>query len=486
MGLPGVVLRASARSFLTLLASAAFACGSSQLARGQSRPHAARIHGERPALHAAPAIAAVEAVQPAVEIAAQPAPADPQPFQDPSGHALSAFHTALRRAAAGQGQARIVFYGASHVASDLFTGVLRQRLQRRFGEAGPGFVVPGKPWPYYRHAGLTMEDSRGLKAYRIRARAPEDGIYGLAGVALDARIGKPSLASMSTRGNGGLSGFFSQAELYYLKQPRGGRVQLFVDGVRAKRIDTHAERVAPGYAALSLPDGPHRIELRMAGEGPVRLFGVALERDVPGVILDTLGIPGARVRDQLFWDDAVYREHLARRRPDLLVLAYGTNESGDDDVPMEAYESKLRRVLQRTREVAASASCLLIGPSDRPLRNDDGSFTDRLLTEQIIAVQRRVSAELGCAFFDLRQFMGGPMSMLSWVAAVPPLGTTDYVHFTMLGYERLADSLHTALMQGFEATLPPPDPPEPSPAIAATPEAPVAPADAQELPRAAR
>jgi len=33
-------------------------------------------------------------------------------------------------------QARIVFYGASHVAADIYTEVVRTRLQTRFGEAG--------------------------------------------------------------------------------------------------------------------------------------------------------------------------------------------------------------------------------------------------------------------------------------------------------------------------------------------------------------
>ena len=87
----------------------------------------------------------------------------------------------------------------------------------------------------------------------------------------------------------------------------------------------------------------------------MRVFGAALERSVPGVILDTLGIPGTRVRDHLYWDDAVYREHLARRRPDLVVLSYGTNESGDDDVPLDGYEKRLTRVLQRVHEVAPQA-----------------------------------------------------------------------------------------------------------------------------------
>ena len=35
----------------------------------------------------------------------------------------------------------------------------------------------------------------------------------------------------------------------------------------------------------------------------------------------------------------------------------------------------------------------------------------------------------------------------------------DYVHLTALGYDRLAESLHEALLRGFDPTLPAPDRP---------------------------
>lgn len=470
-------MRPVSRVLIGSVASVTLAC-SSQLARGQAHTDArapqgadeARLgHNGAPGTGNDPQLTA-SVMAPAAVMPPPPGSVTPEPTQvaieDESGRALASFHAALHRAQAGQGQARIVFYGASHVASDMFTGVIRQRLQRRFGEAGPGFVHLGRPWRWYRHAGITVEESRGLRTFRIKARAPQDGIYGLAGAALDARVGKPALSVVTTRANGGLTGRASRFELYYLRQPRGGRISVFVDGKRVRNVDTAAKTVEAGYAAIETTDAPHRLELRTSGDGPVRVFGAALERDTSGVVLDTLGIPGARARDHLYWEDKVYREHLARRRPDLVVLAYGTNESGDDDVPMDAYDERLRRVLRRVREVAPEASCMLIGPSDRPIRNDDGSFVDRPLTGAIIESQRRISQEFGCGFFDLRRFMGGPMSMLGWVAAQPPLGSSDYVHLTPLGYERLADTLHAGLLAGFE---PAPAEGATSGALAATP-----------------
>lgn len=400
----------------------------------------------------------------------------PTPVEDPSGDALAHFHTALRAAGRGERKARIAFYGASHVAADLFTDVIRRRLQARFGDGGPGALMPAKPWRWHRHAAVEYLRERALDARRVKARAPREDAYGLMGVAFDS--GKlRAISRIRTRahpdpGGGGVDSF----ELYYRRQPGGGRVRVMIDGVGVRTLRTAAERAEPGYARFEVPEGVHEFELRTQADGPVRIYSVIAERGPAGVVLDTLGIPGARARYHLQWQDPPYRAHLARRNPDLVVLAYGTNESGDDDVPIESYEARVRRVVKRIRQTVPEASCLLVGPSDRPVRETPPeppaatkkkkkkrrkradeptdqapppTYAPRPRTAEIVAAQRRVSAELGCGFFDVVDFMGGELSMLRWVAADPPLGAPDHVHYTRRGYEALGAQLHDAMMAGF-------------------------------------
>jgi lysophospholipase L1-like esterase len=381
----------------------------------------------------------------------------PTPIEDPSGSALAAFRAAVERAESRQGQARIVFYGASHVASDLYTGLLRSKLASEIGSGGPGFFLPIRPWKHYRHSDVEVERSLGFRTRRIIAKRPLADAYGLSGVAFDAFTGRVASTAFT------LSPRVVQArtpltlELFFMQRAHGGSFEVFVDGARASRISTAVPRAqlaagAAGYASLELPAGSKRVELRTLGDAPVRLFGVALERADAGVVLDTLGIPGSRAKYHLMWEDALYREHLAHRRPDLVVLAYGTNESGDDE-PIERYEGELRKVVERVRQTAPQSSCLLIGPSDRPVRLTEeayasagGAFAQRPRTAAIIDVQRRVAAELGCGFFDVVRFMGGPLSMVHWVRHQPALGTPDHVHFTRAGYERMGQALYDALL----------------------------------------
>jgi len=143
----------------------------------------------------------------------------------------------------------------------------------------------------------------------------------------------------------------------------------------------------------------------------------------------------------------VYQEHLRRRKPDLVVLAYGTNESGDES-PLEDYERNLRAVLQRMRDSVPEASCLLIGPSDRPMQVEERVFEDRARTARLIEVQHRLALEQGCGFFDLVAFQGGALSMVHWAANDPAYAAQDHIHYTRVGYQRLGEVLLSALLEG--------------------------------------
>lgn len=389
----------------------------------------------------------VEAAAPALAADGTPILGVDLPIEDTNGTALVAFHAALRRAARGDGQARIVVYGASHVAADVWTGTVRRALQARFGDAGHGFILPVEPWRHYRHLDIGIESS-SRRWTTLRARIGDDGpgLYGLAGVAVSTeRAGAWGRLDTASR-------TASRFELWYLQQPGGGSVDVLVDGERVRRLRTEATSAAAAYDVFTADDAHHTYEIRARGDGPVTVFGTSVEREVPGVVVDALGINGFRAAGQLLWDENLHTEHLRRRSPDLVVLAYGTNESGDDDQAIDVYEASLRRVLARVQGAVPMASCLLVGPSDRPIL-DHGVASDRPRTAEIIAVQRRVAAEVGCGFFDMVAFGGGPLHMVTWAAADPAWAHDDLVHYTSRGYTRMGEVMTAALLAGYEGPM---------------------------------
>lgn len=372
----------------------------------------------------------------------------PISLDDPSGIALQHFHEALRETEAGRKQTRIVVYGASHTAADIYPDMVRQRLQARFGDGGAGFVMPAKPIKYYSVPGIAFESSVGWTGYHVRTSTTAEDHYGLAGQYVSPSK-RTARAAFVTKAHGDLSGFASDFELYYWKQPGGGRFKVEIDGKTTEL--SAAGKSGPAYKHWSLADDHHRVEITARGDRPLRIFGMSVERDQPGVVVDTLGIPGARASTQLMWNESLQREHLRKRHPDLVILAYGTNESGDDDHPIDDYAASLRKVIARVKRAAPKASCVLIGPSDQPIRQEDGSYVDRPRTALINATQRHIAIEMGCGYFDLVSLMGGPLSMLDWCDGEPPFGASDHVHFTSRGYQAMGNVLHDALMAGYDA-----------------------------------
>src|SRR5262245_47365646 len=100
-----------------------------------------------------------------------------------STRALDHFFEALRSVEARRAGAvvRIAHYGASPTTADLITGDARKLLQNRFGDAGHGFCLLGKPWAWYGHSGVDLSGS-GWAVDPASMSKIKDGFYGLGGV----------------------------------------------------------------------------------------------------------------------------------------------------------------------------------------------------------------------------------------------------------------------------------------------------------------
>lgn len=380
--------------------------------------------------------------------------------------AVERFHEALERLATGRdedGKVRVLVYGASHTQGDLYTAYLRYYLQSRFGNGGPGFMQVAQLNEWYRKFDHKVENKGFRSEHAQKKNAPPEGRFGLLGASVVAQFpyAYARVAPIDTR-NPELTA--NHYELFYSAEPKGGDLRFSINSEPPTRLTGSAEAPTARYHGVTRSGlGWHQVEIRPVGNGPVRVHGLAIERSLPGIVIDTLGINGTRAANILKWDEALWREHLERRAPELVVFAYGTNEAVDIGEPIQTYEANLREVLTRFRRALPSASCVLIGPGDFPREGDDGWRT-RPRVPRIVEVQRRVSPEFGCAFWDTYRYMGGEGSMHAWVLARPQLGSPDHIHFTARGYVKLGMAFGDALMRAYDAFHLQADPLEPPPA----------------------
>ena len=181
---------------------------------------------------------------------------------------------------------RILQFGDSHTLADLGTSAARKTLQARFGDGGRGFVAIGKPFKYWVQDGVKNGMSSEWTTERGRydkGKFVGDGLYGLGGAALvsDRRGARAWVEARVPA---------SSFELAYLAQPRGGSIDVFVDGAKVARVSTKGDKPESAFRAVRVPEGTHALEVRTNGDGNVRLFGVELNRAQPGVVYDAVGI----------------------------------------------------------------------------------------------------------------------------------------------------------------------------------------------------
>lgn len=333
---------------------------------------------------------------------------------------------------------RIAAWGASHVAGEHFTGELRRQLQTVGGDGGHGWVMPASPWKGYRATDVNL-CTRGdwTSDYVDRDGGRRDGMYGPMGISVEG-LAQSSVAWVQTTKTNPLGRAVSRFEVLFLRQPNGGHLDLVVDDAEPIRVDTRGP-TGPGAAVLDVAEGPHRLTLSPAGDGPVRLFGVNMEKKGPGVVLDAAGVIGRTAASWLEWNKEQQAAFLARRRIDLAILAYGTNEANDPRLDPERYRDQLRSTLGRMRAVLPAQACLLVGPSDRGKKVAGESYVIWSRTEWVARVQREVAPEFGCASWDLQAVTGGPGSVFRWREL--SLMAPDLIHFSAEGYKELARRL---------------------------------------------
>ena len=371
------------------------------------------------------------------------------PIEDGTGHALDSFFVRLLRTERKEPGAitRILHYGDSIIASDYVSGTVRRRMQARFGDAGHGFILIANPWEWYFHNDVFHASSGEWSASRLAGPWASDGMYGLGGVSFSSYGGGTAWFGTAPRGDFGKR--VSRFEIYYLEQPGGGDIELAVHGGMAERIATRGEEKISRVHTVRTADGEGKLTVRAVGGGPVRLFGVALERDEPGGVYDALGSHAAMA---IFWqrqNRAHWKEQLALRDPSLVLLQYGTNES-EAGFNRADYEAALGDLVDEVKEVSGGAAVLIVAPLDRAM-NRSGRLVTRPIIMNLVASQQRVAIDHGVAFWNTFEAMGGEGSMAAWTRARPELGGSDLTHPTPLGAEVLGDMLSDALIHAYEA-----------------------------------
>ncbi len=359
-------------------------------------------------------------------------------------HALSTFFAALDRLEqppAPTEPVRVAVFGNSLISADGVIGFLRRRLVDRFGDGGRGLVLADRmgPWgPRVRTGFAQGKWELSTVGMLEQPKLP----HGVTGAQHQARTkGARIRYALSEETRGELLWFSPE-------ERKGLRVEL--DGKPFASFYPLRPMTAL-RAELELPATAKTLEIVADEVGPV-VQGVVLERRTGGVVVDTLGVPSVDATLFMRTDEAIFVDQLKSRSPALLAVMLGGNEVkrlawNRRTLPEE--ETDLRGLLRRARGAAPQASCLVISPIDSvrgPSHNKP--FEERKELAEYLAMQKRITREAGCAYFDLFGAMGGSGSLKRFHAK--GFVHADLVHPRGEGLNLLGELLASALLRAYD------------------------------------
>lgn len=399
---------------------------------------------------------------------------------------LAPLFARLAAARRGEGPAiHIMQIGDSHTAGDAVTGAWRDLLQARYGAGGRGVLAPGRPYDGYLTRGVTASMSTGwtIGATFGKNAAPPRPMLGISGFSMIAN--RPD-ASMTLRTDNGTT-TFDRFVLCAIAGPNAGGVTVSFDGAEPSRLDFTAPEERPMCHSIDTDTAHSAVEIAAEIPGLTITSWATFRRAIGGVVLSNLGVVGSQLEHFARADDVVIAEEMKTYAPDMIVLAFGTNEGFSPRFDAVAYEAMLRSQVSRLQRLSGGVPMLMFGAPDsltrntalranapglpleceaappflaahvpadatiQPLPGEGAAHPARppLFAPPALAdvrrIQRKVASEMGVAFWDWQASMGGPCAARGWVQRAEPLMRGDYVHFKTAGGREIARRLQADL-----------------------------------------
>lgn len=369
---------------------------------------------------------------------------------------------------------RWVQFGDSHTAGEYLTGELRTLLQKRLGDAGPGWLFPG----YVRQQRFDLAKLNNLAGWELSASRASSPAGGAAG-GIDASASKDAGAYSITFKQALPAGtYLFKALLQPNINAQAGNVLLHVATAgQVAQLKVDANAAPQSWQVLSSlhlnPSSDWLISSPSAQAA--RLAGAWIDYEPmlgkTGASVDALGLNGALAETAAKWDAASLAAWLQERQPTLVVFEYGTNEALDPQFSPQKFIASLTELIQAVRR-NSTAAVLLMSPPDlymapkRTVRQ-----TVKLSNGKKKIVTKKVSVKVACdaalppsyqavhhalrmlaskektLYWDWQAAMGGRCAMRAAAQESPPLAQPDGVHMTAEGYANYARLLWADLLK---------------------------------------
>lgn len=342
----------------------------------------------------------------------------------------------------------IVHIGDSHVQAGYLTEAVRLPLQRRFGDAGRGLVVPLKlaktnePHDYSVVTDGVWNFSRCVGS-KYSAYTP-----GIGGIAIVPRSNHIDLTFSTLSKTDDCAGF-RKVRLFH--EPTDSFPAIISEPYRVS-----GETRSPFLTCYSWDDPVCSIHFTgqiAPGEERLAIYGASLETGESGILYHTIGNNGA------FYSSYAaiphFAEQVAALSPRLIVVSLGTNESFSTSLTRDELYRQIDAVVASLQKNCPQAAILLTTPAECARRRVRRVKRRRRVyyspNSRVTLVRETIAAyaadhHLAC--WDWYEVAGGKGSSAQWQKA--GLMARDRTHCTETGYRIQGEMLYRTLMKAYQ------------------------------------
>lgn len=325
----------------------------------------------------------------------------------------------------------ILHIGDSHIQAGFWTMKTRELLQKEFGNAGRGLIVP------YKLAGGNEPTNYAIqtphKVNTLRAVSKSNGEeLGMTGVAVTFREPEVDFEIWSKNPFNAITVFHS---------------------AKAPMLKVSSDLVFDTYCPIDNRETSTRIVLpkvvdTLQLKGRISMeyndptfYGFSLENGGPGVIYHGVGSNSAAF-EHIRTNTTIIDGGAEALHPDLVVISLGTNNCYGRNYRSSSFYTVANSFVKRLKESYPSAAIMLTTPMESCHRVG-GSRVPNSNIADVARVLKEVAHENGVACWDMYSAAGGGGANASW--SKKGLFSRDKIHLTEKGYELQGEMMYEAI-----------------------------------------
>ena len=342
----------------------------------------------------------------------------------------------------------MVHIGDSHVQAGFLTEAVRLPLQRRFGDAGRGLVVPLKLARTNEPHDYSVVADGAWNFARCVGRKYNAYTPGIGGIAIVPRGNRIDLTFSTLSKTDDCEGF-RKVRLFH--EPTDSFPAIISEPYRVTGEARNAFLTC--YSWNDPVCSIHFSGQIAPGEERLAIYGASLETGESGILYHTIGNNGA------FYSTYAaiprFAEQVAALTPRLIIVSLGTNESFSTALTRDELYKQIDAVVAPLRASCPQAVVLLTTPAECARRRTRWVkrrrrvyYSPNSRVDLVRETIKTYAADHRLACWDWYEVAGGKGSSTAWRKA--GLMAYDRTHCTETGYRIQGEMLYRALMNMYQ------------------------------------